>query len=428
MNELFPNFLRGLVSATMNILLMLSLLQPKYGKKITNRIMVGITVVNMIISIFCYINGNLTLLTRVGIIVLTILCFLIRPLFRDSFMQWLFSYITAINIHMCVMVLSFSFSRIMPYPIYANTLIRLILIMGIIFLIRKYMHPLYRQMVTYWNIFFYMALVIFINFVYYFTVGDDVVQTLVEQAVPIHLLVLITVAVYVSIFYSIKTISNEYELREENLRMKNNQELLYVSASAMEDRITLLDKAQHQSSITAHDRRHFNNTLLELLEQKKTEDVIAVLRQQSSIQTYKVKNYCENTVVNAAVSYYVGQAKEKDIITKVNLDIPNTLTVDSLELAMVISNLLENAVEACEKLENDGERIINLTCRYVGRLVLEISNPCDTSTVLDEKGYPFTQKNGHGIGTKSVLVFAEAYNAEVFYQIIESIFRVRMLI
>lgn len=428
MSILFPDFLRALVSSSMNIFLMLSLLQPKYGRKVTNFTMLGILVAELMVSVFCYISGNLTLLARLDLLIFTVLCFLIRPLFKDSFMQWLFTYLTVQNIAMCIIVLSFSISRVMPYPMYANTFLRLILFSGIIFVIRRYMYPLYRQIVIHWNVFFYMALAIFIAFVYYFTAGEDIVQTLITQAVPIHLLVLITVTIYISIFYSIQTVSKEYKLRDENLHMKSNQELLHLSACAMADRIKLLDEAQQQSSIVAHDRRHFNNTLIELLERKKTEDAIEFLRKQSNIKSSKLKNYCENAVINAAVSYYIDLAEKNGISTDISLDIPSFLTIDSLGLAMVISNLIENAIQACKVLKVDREQRIWFTCRYAGRLILEISNTCDATVALNESGLPVAKESGHGVGTKSVLAFAEANEAEIFYQILDGIFRVRMLI
>lgn len=287
-------------------------------------------------------------------------------------------------------------------------------------------------MVTYWNLFFFMALALFAGLVYYFTVGEDIVRTLTDQAVPLHLLVLITVVVYMSIFNSLKTISREYNLREENIRMQNNEELLHLSSSVMANRIKWLLDAQKQSSITSHDHRHFNNTVLELLEQQKTEEAIACLKQQSNVKTNSLKNYCENTLVNATVSYYASLAEEKGILNEINLEIPNDLQVDSLELAMVISNLFENAIHACQELqggnENDQELTIRFTSRHIGRLVLEISNPCKASIILDENGYPVSKEKGHGVGTKSVLAFANEYKAEIMYQIENGIFRVRMLI
>lgn len=102
--------------------------------------------------------------------------------------------------------------------------------------------------------------------------------------------------------------------------------------------------------------------------------------------------------------------------------------MDSLELAMVISNLLENAIQACEVLADGRERTIRFACRHVGRLVLEVSNPCDASVILDEYGHPLAQESGHGVGMKSVPAFARGYDGEVLYQIMDGIFRVRILI
>jgi len=56
-----------------------------------------------------------------------VLCFAVRPLFKDTFMQWLFSYITVQNISDIVIILSFDGSRHVPYPSYANSLLRAIL-------------------------------------------------------------------------------------------------------------------------------------------------------------------------------------------------------------------------------------------------------------------------------------------------------------
>ncbi len=428
MVELFPDFLRALVSLIMEVLLMFSMLQPKFGKRVNGLTIMGIIAVNLFTAVYCYVRGDLTLLARLDLILFGVICFAIRPLFRDSFMQWMFIFLTLEIIIMCVVVLSFTISKNMPYPLYTNTLIRFILYSGIIFMLHRYIRPLYRQMVTHWNVFFCVAAAIFASFAYYFTAGEDIVRTLTEQAIPIHLLVIISVAAYVSIFYFLKTISREYDLREENLRMQSNQELLHLSVTTMENRISLLDKAQQQSRIAEHDRRHFNNTILELLESEKTEEAIAFLRQQSVTQPSRIRNYCENTAINAAVCYYAGLAQEKDITTEINLDIPYSLPVNSLELAIVISNLLENAVKACETLGKDRSRSIRFTCRHAGNLILEISNTCDASVLLDENGYPFAKESGHGVGTKSVLAFAQRNDAELLYQIADGTFRVRMLI
>lgn len=428
MNLLFSDILRGVVSNIMNLTLVFSLLQPKYSKKVTNFALAAIIIVNSIFASLYYAYGNLTSLSRFSLALFTVITLLIRPLFKDSFMQWLFSYITGFNFILSIMIVSYSLSRLMPYPAYANTLLRFIFALILIYLIKRYWQLQYRIMVKRWSSFFLVAVSLFLLLIYYFVGGENVVQTFQEQAIAMHLLVLVIFAVYLSLFHYIKLISTEKALQEENISMKNNQALVGLATAVMEERLEFLDKAQVQNSIARHDRRHFNRTLLELLEDDNQKEAIAFLRKAEDSQELSRKKYCENNAINAAITYYLALAQEKDIDYQLDLTIPASLQVDSMELAMVISNLLENAIQACEKLEVGRKRHICFTAKYPGRLIMEIKNPCHASTSLDEEGYPQTKESDHGLGTKSVLAFAEANQAEVYYQISEGIFRVRLMV
>ena len=64
----------------------------------------------------------------------------------------------------------------------------------------------------------------------------------------------------------------------------------------------------------------------------------------------------------------------------------------------------------------------------MGRLLLEMENPCDEGTTLDENGYPCTGAEGHSIGSKSVIAFAKKYDGELLYKIENDVFRVRLLV
>lgn len=105
------------------------------------------------------------MLAKIDVILVTLLCFAVRPFFHDSFMQWLFSYITVINVSLIVVILSFIFSRYLPCPAYANTILRLLLFAVVILLFCKILRPLYRQVAEHWAVFFYVAGSAFLAFV-----------------------------------------------------------------------------------------------------------------------------------------------------------------------------------------------------------------------------------------------------------------------
>lgn len=428
MSELLPNLLRAAISTTANVLLMMTLLQPKYSKKITLLTMLSILAADLGTAIYCYLSGNLTLLSKLDIVLFAVLCFGVRPLFKDTFMQWLFSYLTVQNISDMVIILSFIGSRHLPYPAYANSLLRMILFGAFLLVLSCYVRPLYRQAVEHWAAYFAVALGIYITFNYYVLSSDDIVVTLTEQAVPLLLVIFIGLAAYVSIFLSLKNLQREFRVKEENQKMQAEREYLQLAAGNMSRRLELMGEVSAQNSRAAHDRRHFNNVLLELLEQGKTGEAAALLQSQNQATPKINKVYCENPAVNAAVCHYAGLAEKTGIPAEIALDIPGTLNVDALELSMVVSNLMENAIQACERLPENQVPYLRFTCRSVGRLLLEMENPCAEGTVLDESGYPVACEEGHGIGSKSVIAFAKKYDGELLYIIENGVFRARLLV
>ena len=428
MSEHFPDFLRAAISTTANVLLMMTLLQPKYSKKITLLTMLGILSADLGTAIYCYLSGNLTLLSKLDIVLFAVLCFAVRPLFKDNFMQWLFSYLTVQNISDAVIIISFIGSRHLPSPVYANSLLRLLLFGAFLLILSRYVRPLYRQAVEHWRAYFAVALGIYITFNYYVLSSDDIVDTLTNQAIPLLLVIFIGLAAYGSIILSLKNLLREYRIKEENQKMQAEREYLQLAAGNMSHRLELMEEVSAQNSRAAHDRRHFNNVLQELLEQGKTGEAAALLQSQNQA-AYKIsKVYCENSAVNAAVCHYAGLAEQEGISTEIELDIPRDLTVDSLEFSMVVSNLLENAIVACLKQSGSKPLLIHFICRNMGRLLLEIQNPCAEGTALDENGYPVTLEEGHGIGSKSVIAFAKKYDGELLYKVEKGFFRVRLLV
>ncbi len=423
MSELFPDFLRAVVSTTANVLLMGTLLQPKYSKKITVLTLLGILAADLGTAVYCYLSGNLTLLSKLDIVLFAVLCFAVRPLFKDTFMQWLFSYITLQNISDIVIILSFEVCRHLPYPAYANSLLRAILFGAFLLVLSRYVRPLYRQAA-----YFAVALSLYLTFNYYVMSADDIIVMLTEQAIPLLLVIFIGLAAYASIFLSLKNLQREFQVKEENQKMQAEREYLQLAAGNMSQRLMFMEEVSAQNSRAAHDRRHFNNVLLELLEQGKPGEAAALLESQNQTTHEISRVYCENPAVNAAVCHYAGLAKQEGIPTKIELDIPRNLTVDSLELAMVVSNLMENAIRACERLPKNQTAYLRFTCRSVGRLLLEIENPCTEDTVLDESGYPIAHEEGHGIGSKGVITFVKKYDGELLYKVEKGVFRVRILV
>lgn len=428
MSAIFPDLLRAFITDIMLVALLCTMATPKYKNKWVYSIATAlILTLNIGFNSYFYLSDNYTAVFYVDFAMLIVIGIVLKPLFSDKIMQWCFSYITMLNIYVAVVFLSYIFSDFLPSSIYGNAYLRLILFSVIVFIFHKRVSKLYRKVLDYWHIYMLPILALFLCFLGYFF-GGDIEEMLVSNYVQLLLLVLLTCAVYMAIIRSLKTITEQYDMREENRKIQAEQEYLLLAANSMSQRLKLMDEASQQNNRTAHDRRHFNNMLLELLKQNNTAEAVALLKNQNQVTPKISRVYCENPLVNAAVSHYVAIAEWAGITTHIELDIPNQLTVDAAELAMVVSNLIENAILGCEKLPKNQEKCISFICCNLGRLILEMNNPCTDDTALDEEGYPITHQEGHGIGSKSVLAFSKKYDGELIYKIENGNFRVRLIL
>ncbi len=402
MNSLTPDLLRSTVSVVLNILLLFSLSQPKYSKRVTDLVMLFIFLLSVFISVYCYLYRDLTTLAKFSAPWYLIIYILLKPLFLDSLMQWVFNLVTVINIYAAIVVLSYYLAILLPFTPYTVTLFRFLFFAVIIVVFRKWLRPLYRQAVASWNVFILLVVGIFVNIIYYFFFSKDIEVTLVKQFVPLFLLILLGISAYVCIFYSLKTISNEYALREENIKIHAREELLQTELSSYEDFISI--SRQHR-----HDLRHHNALLRELLTKGDTGAALVYLNgYDDSIVETVLQQYCSNSVANAVLRLYHRRTKADAIAYTVNATIPENLILTASDLGGLLSNLLENSWTACLGYQEYGRFIAVSAYTTESQLLLEVKNSVNGS-VKFMNGLPVSTKEGGGIGTKSMMRIIQRY-------------------
>lgn len=112
-----------------------------------------------------------------------------------------------------------------------------------------------------------------------------------------------------------------------------------------------------------------------------------------------------------------------------NMDIPEAISVNVYELSVVMSNLIENAINACVKIPDYSDRYIIVKARNTeNNLVLEIVNSCIAKAETDKNGMPVTDREGHGIGVISVETFVNKYNGMLDFTAEEDRFTARVLV
>ena len=86
--------------------------------------------------------------------------------------------------------------------------------------------------------------------------------------------------------------------------------------------------------------------------------------------------WCKNTVINILLEDKEQIAHKYGIVFKAALDVPENLSISSPDLCSVFANLLDNALEAAEQIENREKWISVKGTVIAGFLVLKVENTC----------------------------------------------------
>lgn len=414
------DILRSIVTNIMLVSLLFTLARPKCRMRTLYFVLAAIVAADFALNMYFYLRNDYTTLGKLDILFFIFVGIAVKPLFKEPLMQWLFNCLTAMNVYAVTVVLSYYLSDLFLYPAYAHIVLRFLMFAAVILLFRKRLRPLYRQAAELWSIYLFLSVGMFTNLAWCFIGNNNVQQTLTDDYIPILMLVMLTILVYLAIFLSLRKSLREAKLREENLKMQSDRELT-------RQRLVLMDETVRQMSIVQHDRRHFNNTILSLLQQEESDKAADLLLRQSEALPKKPQCYCRNVSVNAAVSYYAGLAGQQGICCNLRLDIPEKLKVDELSLVMAISNLMENAIAAVSLLPAE-KRELRFTAVNTGQLILEMINPYIGEVTLDEMGIPVSKREGHGRGSQSVTAFIEGCGGELVYDVSYGIFKVRLMV
>lgn len=165
-----------------------------------------------------------------------------------------------------------------------------------------------------------------------------------------------------------------------------------------------------------HDVRHFIGALKRLSDEGKYEELNHFLNEYAEkADPSPLPVFCENAVANSIFGYYFLRLKERGIPLHCTCHIPKQLSVSDSDLCVVLGNALENAMEACGKLENSGARFVSAEARTVnGQLLIKITNAYDGCLNQMDDRYLTTKSTPyHGIGLQNIKKVVDAYKGFV---------------
>lgn len=212
----------------------------------------------------------------------------------------------------------------------------------------------------------------------------------------------------VLIFFIFSMISLEFSRQKNKVEQTNM--LLHTATIQAQKEIARLSHSEKQAAIYRHDLRHHMNFLRSCIAGNQTAAALAYIDEIcEGIESSKVTRYCENEVLNLILSSYADKAAAAKIPLSISVTATDFLRFQIVDLCSLLSNALENALNACSLMSPNSNRNISLKVFEKSRhLCISITNTYVKEPVFEDK-IPVSHTQNHGIGTQSMISVVEKY-------------------
>ena len=211
------------------------------------------------------------------------------------------------------------------------------------------------------------------------------------------------VGMNVVVFYLV----NDVAMTQKKIHEKEMFEVQAKNQMQLYNRILQDTEQQRKMSHEYRNQMECIQTLCEMEQYKDLKDYLCnitgkVLHDLDFINT-------NHAMVNAVLNAKYQEASKKDIVVVYKVNDLSELQMDSLDVVLLLSNLLNNAIEACDKCV--GKKSIKLKLVLEdGQLVLSVKNTYDGQIHYENGILQTTKKKdsrNHGIGVQNVIQVIE---------------------
>ena len=197
-----------------------------------------------------------------------------------------------------------------------------------------------------------------------------------------------------------------YKEYEERADAERKEQIIRITVEQQAKELEAVQRSEHEIRLLRHDMRMMMNSLSVCIAENDVESAKRIVSGfTSGIDKTSVVRYCDNTIVNYILSDYAAKCEREGVKLEADVAVEK-IEADEIMLASVISNALDNALNAQFDVE-EGRKHIKLILKTLnGKLLLSLANTCAVEPIFAE-GMPVSQKKGHGYGTQSIRYMTE---------------------
>lgn len=210
-------------------------------------------------------------------------------------------------------------------------------------------------------------------------------------------IILCVILINVLQYYTMVYISKK-NISEKNMLVMQK----YIEMQA--DSIYNLEQKYDETAKIRHDIKNYILCALDMAEHDEISDLVNYLKELSGYKIDNINSYIKTKrkVLGAVINSKIGIAKQKGFEMQCIIlnELDNIVDIDA---GIMLANLLDNAIEACEKNKNHSEIMLKIWDE-AGYYCIEVSNTVEQDVLVTnyDLNTNKTNKSLHGIGLKSV--------------------------
>lgn len=215
------------------------------------------------------------------------------------------------------------------------------------------------------------------------------------------------------------------EAYKRSLEQKNMEQRLAM----YENQFEVIKESQRNLRSMRHDMKNHLALLDNYIHKKDFESASSYLNQIVANLAFS-KEFChtKNIEMDSIINYLLNQAEQLHCEINTKIDVPRQRFMSDFDLNILLSNLLENALEALAKVE---KRILNIYIRYdKNTLYISVYNSFDGK--LKQKDELFEtlkpDKELHGYGLINIQKIVEKYNGKSSFKTENNIFKADIIL
>ncbi|SHJ24176.1 sensor histidine kinase [Parasporobacterium paucivorans] len=404
--------------------LMLFLIRPRFGYRRTilaaTGFMLAVWVFNSIICQFKGI-GFIDLIYPIIVSLPTFFFFLCVS--EPIFSRVLFTFLTVCNFSMLTSYISLLAYSLLgsPFSIIIEICTVILILAAMTLFLRKPYFRILDAVDNNWWIFCSFPLLlsaILYTVIYY---PDSFINR--PESIPVIFLLFVLMFDFYIIIY--RNIENIYEL----LQYRHDRDILLLQTDMQKKEFAAVIDKYQALQICRHDMRHHISILHSLISDGRIPEAKSYLnRLNEDLTETVIEQYCENYMINIILSTCISRARKFGITVHCVAAVPEDIPIDSVEIGVVLTNSMDNAIKACDAIQNVESRYIRIICKeHFEQIYIQITNTY-AGAVRFEDGFPVSDQKNHGLGTRSIASIAHKYEGIFSFTAENSVFKTTVIL